>query len=93
MVREYEMTGTMPIIVGGYGRVEPYSGKFQCEMEAVQESFFVRIGAVRVLRDLPEARNVPLPPRPIDGVVEFEGRTLTSMPTGWPHRPSQEDPE
>ena len=39
MVREYSMTGACPIIVGGYGRVEPESGTFRCEMEPAQEAF------------------------------------------------------
>lgn len=86
MVKEYEMTGTCPIVVGGYGRVEAGAPNFSAEMDAQQEAFFQRIGALRVVRELPGASVAPLPPPPIDGLVEFEGRTLSTLPTGWPHR-------
>lgn len=91
MVKEYEMTGAMPIVVGGYGRVEPGSPAFQVEMEAPQEAFFLKIGAVRIVREVPGAVSVALPAAPIDGVVEFEGRKILTMPTGWPHRPEPEE--
>lgn len=94
MVREYEMTGTMPIIVGGYGRVEPGSKNFTCEMEPAQEAFFVKIRAVRVVADRPDAKHEPLPPVPVgDGIIEFEGQRLTHVPSGWPIRPDEVEEE
>lgn len=91
MVKEYEMTGACPVIVSNYGRVEPGSANFQCEMEAAQEAFFVKIGAVRVVKELPDATHAALPPEPIDGGVDFEGRTLKTWPTSWPRRSQDEE--
>lgn len=100
MVKEYQMTGSMPIVVNGYGRVEPRSVNFTCEMEAEQEKFFLKIHAVAVVREVPDAKHEALAPPPIDGVVEFEGRVLQHLPSSWPHRdpeldaePIMEDPE
>lgn len=87
MVKEYQHTGACPVIVGNYGRVEPGT-KFQCEMEPEQEAFMLKIGAVRVLRELPKAVHKPLPPQPAEGVMEFEGKVLDAQPTGWPKRTS-----
>jgi len=90
MVKEYNHTGACPVIVGGYGRVEPGT-TFRCEMEAGQEAFLLKIGAVQVVRELPKAKHAPLPPTPADGVVEFEGKVLPTHPTGWPKRTVEDD--
>lgn len=84
MVKEYAMYGVCPIVVGGYGRVEPDSGTFRCEMEPAQEAFFLKIGAIKVLQELPGETVAPVAAAAIDGDVEFEGRTLTTWPSGWP---------
>lgn len=90
MVKEYEMTGTCPIIVNGYGRVEPETGTFRCEMEAAQEAFFSKIGAVRIVAELPNAATPgPKALDTIDGEVEFDGRTLKQWPASWPRRPEE----
>lgn len=88
MVKEYEMTGACPIVVGGFGRVEPETGTFKCEMEAAQEVFFLKIGAVRIVRELPEATHAPKPSEAMaaDDLVEFEGKKLETWPSGWPRR-------
>lgn len=88
MVREYEMTGAMPIIVSGHGRVEPGSGRFRCEMDPAQEEWFVKIGSVAVVGDGGEAS--PAPSADLEGgVIEFEGKTMKAWPTSWPRRPEE----
>lgn len=92
MVKEYAMTGALPVIVGGYGRVEPGSPNFKCDMEPGQEQFLVKIGAVRVVRELPDEAHAALPPEPVDGGLEVEGRQLSSWPTGWPRETIEKGP-
>lgn len=91
MVKEYVMTGACPIVVGGYGRIEPGAPPFACEMEAEQEKFFVKIGAVRIVQELPGAAPTTPPPELVDGALEFEGRELKTWPTSWPRRPEPEE--
>jgi hypothetical protein len=64
-LKQYKMSGTLPIIVRGYGRVEPGAPPFTCEMDEDQEAFFTTIGAIRSLRDeLPEGAKPTTPLKP-----------------------------
>ena len=70
MAKNYEHTGALPIVIGGYGRVLPGT-KFCCEMEPAQEEFMVKIGAVKVTGELPADAEAPEPPK-------------QPWPTSWP---------
>lgn len=61
MAKEYEMIGSVPIVVDGYGRVAPGAGKFKHELSKYWEDFFVKIGALKVVRELGANESVTEP--------------------------------
>ncbi len=68
-LKEYELTGAQPILVDGYGRVEPdpdgYRVIFRCEMTPKQEDWFLRVGCIKVVDSaLPEGSEPTRPKRP-----------------------------
>lgn len=72
MAKRYQHVGTLPIVVGDYGRVLPGT-KFSCEMDPAQEAWMIRINAIRVLEELPT--DAELPPAPKDSAT---------WPQSWP---------
>lgn len=77
MAKKYQHVGTLPIVVGDYGRVIPGQA-FSCEMDPAQEAYFVRINALRVVEELEDGAAVEAPP--LDGV----------WPTNWPATPAEQ---
>lgn len=72
MAKRYQHVGTLPIVVGDYGRVIPGT-KFSCEMDPEQEAWLIKINALRVLEELPP--EAELDPAPKD---------TATWPQSWP---------
>ena len=72
--KQYEMTGALPIIVMGYGRVEPGAKPFVCEMEEEQEKFLFTIGAIKIRKEV--APEVPdtVPDKPSTAAWPIEAK-------------------
>ena len=60
MKKEYRHKGACPIIVHGFGRVNPGVQSFVCDMDPTQEEFFLRIGAIVVLKEVPILPHFPV---------------------------------
>lgn len=48
MKKTYVMTGSQPIVLSDGHVIAPGAGEFTASMDAGQEAFFVRVGAVRI---------------------------------------------
>lgn len=78
MAKEYRFIGAVPVVIPDYGRVEPDSGKFRCELDPAWEAFAVKAGILQVVRDLAEDER--LSPAPKD----------TSEWPSWPRTPREQ---
>ena len=76
MKKEYRHTGSQPILINGFGRRNPGSPAFICEMEPEQERFFSMIGAIEVIREVPE--ETPISP------ASKPGPLGSASPAPWP---------
>ena len=83
MKKEYRHVGVCPIIVEGFGRVNPGTPSFICEMDAYWEKSFTEGGAIVVLREVPDETpdSEPSRPKPRPG-----GRTNPADVMPWPGR-------
>ena len=85
MKKKYQHTGAHPIVIDDYGRVEPgFKRFFVCDMPEVQEAFFLKIGAIKIVEEVPatapdtELRKPSTPPW-VGEAVKTED--LTKVPT------------
>lgn len=81
--REYQMVGTMPLAINRFGRVEPGCRNFVHDMDDDQEAFFLRINALRIVRDVPPGKKL----KDVDVALP-----IVTGPDLWPIRPEDAGP-
>lgn len=70
-LKEYRHKGVCPIIVEGYGRVNPGTPSFVCEMDPYWENSFLTNGSIEILdENTKKAKTKPSVPKPWPGGLQ-----------------------
>lgn len=79
MAKEYEFIGALPVTIPGYGRCEPDTGRFRCELDPEWEAFALKAGILRVVRELEDGAKLSRAPK-----------DSATWPTSWPRTPREQ---